>query len=227
MDIPQIIIAIDGYSATGKSSFANRSADRLGFLHLDSGALYRAVTLAAIENGLIDEAGNIDVEELGGVLENLEVTLRPRTFIGERDVEERIRQMDVSAVVSKVSSLAFVRTFVDGILREYGRKGGIVMDGRDIGSNVFPDAQLKIFMVASDEVRTRRRMEEYARSGKTVAFEEVLENLRERDYIDSHREISPLLKCEDALVLDNSEMSFEDQMEWLAAILRERFMIEI
>ncbi len=255
MTIREAIIAIDGYSSTGKSTFAKAIAARWGLLYLDSGALYRAVTLLAMEKGLTGRGGKVDVEGLRALIEsapnihfkrveggrqNAGLTIgggkaRPgeassesaggatHTFVGERDVEARIRSIGVSRHVSPVAAVDFVRAYVDGLLHGMAREGGVVMDGRDIGTTVFPDAQLKIFMTASPQVRAHRRMDEMLRKGESVSFGEVLENLRERDYIDSHREVSPLTQAPDAIVLDNSEMTPGQQMAWMEDLVSRRF----
>lgn len=230
MKIPDIIIAIDGYSSTGKSSFAKLLASRFSFLYLDSGALYRSVTLFAQENNYISSDSEIDEDGLKDALQGLDVhfeytALGNRTFIGSRCVEADIRTMKVSSQVSPVAALPFVRQFVDERLREAGRKGRVIMDGRDIGTTVFPDAQLKIFMTASDEVRAQRRFDELAAKGDNPVFEKVLENLRERDYIDSHRETSPLVRAADSFILDNSHMSIEEEVSWVLGLIQGRFGI--
>lgn len=231
MNTPKIIIAIDGYSSTGKSSFAKLIAARLGFVYLDSGALYRGVTLFAIENGLIDENNNIDLDALAKGLQALKLHFasvegKSCLFSGERNVEADIRTLAVSSKVSPISAVGFVRAYVDDILHECGKDRRLVMDGRDIGTTVFPDAELKIFMTADPEVRARRRADEMAAKGETVDIQDVLKNLLERDYIDSHREVSPLTQAPDAVVLDNSHMTFDQQMDWVLAILKERFGYE-
>lgn len=223
----KIIIAIDGYSSTGKSTFAKLIARKTGYLHLDSGAVYRAVTLFGIRGGWIDADNNIDTASLRTAMRQLRVSLRPDTYINEENVEGLIRQMDVSNAVSPVSALGFVREFVDRLLRRYGKKGGIVMDGRDIGTNVFPDAQLKIFMTADDKVRAQRRYDEMVAGGKEVSFEEVMKNIQDRDYKDTHREISPLRQAPDAIVLDNTDMTLEQEMEWFTNLMRTKFGIEL
>lgn len=225
-----IIIAIDGFSSTGKSSFAKKVAAAYGLLYLDSGALYRAVTLFAMENGYIRD-GILDISSMAPFLGDLNIHFenvgsRSETFIGGRNVEGEIRTMAVSSNVSPVSADRMVRNYVNGILHAYGNKGGVVMDGRDIGTTVFPDADMKIFMTADKTVRAQRRAMELEAKGEKTDVEEVLKNLQERDYIDSHREISPLAKAEDAIVLDNSNMTFDDQMQWLGSILKERFNME-
>ncbi len=228
MKVPNIIIAVDGYSSTGKSSFAKLIAKDFGFLYLDSGAMYRAVTLYAMENGLIDPDGKVDAAGLSAALDALDVHFEAtpegsRTFIGGRDVENEIRTLEVSSHVSPVSAVPQVRDYVDTRLRLFGKSGRIVMDGRDIGTTVFPDAQLKIFMTADVDVRARRRYDEMRAKGQDPDFESVKKNLLERDYIDSHRETSPLKMSPDAIVLDNSEMTFDDQMKWIRKVVQERF----
>ncbi len=220
MQVPDIIIAIDGYSSTGKSSFAKIIANEFSFLYLDSGALYRGVTLFAIENGFIAEDNTIDVPGLEKALENLDLHFgEGGTYIADRCIEKEIRSLAVAGKVSPIATVAQVRTYVDRKLREFGKKKRIVMDGRDIGTTVFPDAELKIFMTADPMVRAQRRAAEMP----GASIEEVLKNLQERDYIDSHREVSPLTQAEDAVVLDNSYMTMQDQLEWLKDLISERF----
>lgn len=227
-NIPDITIAVDGYSSTGKSSFAKLIASELSFLYLDSGALYRAVTLYAIENGMIDEDNNIDVPALDKALQTLDIHFKNtddgiRTYIGGRCVEKEIRTLRVSGKVSPISTVPEVRDYVNRKLREFGKNGRIVMDGRDIGTTVFPHAELKIFMTADPLVRARRRAAEMEAKGEKVSIGDVLENLKQRDYIDSHRAVSPLSKAADAVELDNSEMTLADQMEWVKNLIHERF----
>lgn len=228
MHIPDIKIAVDGYSSTGKSSFARLIAKEFSFLYLDSGALYRAVTLFAIRNGMTGEGGSVDAGALSASLPEIRITFRndrdgSHTFLGDECVDEAIRTIEVSSYVSPVAVIPEVREFVDRILRDYGKAGRVVMDGRDIGTTVFPDAELKIFMVADANVRAMRRLKEMQASGSEADFDTVLENLKTRDYIDSHRETSPLRQAEDAIVLDNTDMTLEDQMVWLRDIVRSRF----
>ena len=228
MHIPDIKIAVDGYSSTGKSSFARLIAKEFSFLYLDSGALYRAVTLFAIRNGLTGEGGSVDAGALSASLPEIRITFRndrdgSHTFLGDECVDEAIRTIEVSSYVSPVAVIPEVREFVDRILRDYGKAGRVVMDGRDIGTTVFPDADLKIFMVADVNVRAMRRLKEMKASGSDADFDTVLENLKTRDYIDSHRETSPLRQAGDAIVLDNTNMTLEDQMVWLRDIVRSRF----
>lgn len=228
MHIPDIIIAIDGYSSTGKSSFAKLIAKEFSFLYLDSGALYRAITLYAMEHDMVLADGSIDTRSLVAALPDIDIHFEyapegSRTFIGDRCVEKEIRTIEVSSHVSPVAVIPAVRDFVDDILVGYGKNKRIVMDGRDIGTAVFPHADLKIFMTANDNVRAERRLKEMRASGQNPDFNEVLENLKSRDYIDSHREKSPLRQAEDAVVLDNSDMTLEDQMVWVKNLVKEKF----
>lgn len=228
MHIPDIIIAIDGYSSTGKSSFAKLIAKEFSFLYLDSGALYRAITLYAMEHDMVLADGSIDTRSLVAALPDIDIHFEyapegSRTFIGDRCVEKEIRTIEVSSHVSPVAVIPEVRDFVDDILVGYGKNKRIVMDGRDIGTAVFPHADLKIFMTANDNVRAERRLKEMRASGQNPDFNEILENLKSRDYIDSHREKSPLRQAEDAVVLDNSDMTLEDQMVWVKNLVKEKF----
>lgn len=226
LNLPDIIIAVDGYSSTGKSSFAKLVAKEFGFVYLDSGALYRAVTLFAQESQLISRM-NIINPALEKEIQDLPLRFSPdnRTFIGERCVEKEIRSMEVSSQVSPISALQYVRDFVDRKLHEYGAHGRVVMDGRDIGTTVFPNAEIKIFMTASDEVRARRRYDELVSKGEFPVFEEVVKNIRERDYIDSHRKASPLQRAADAYELDNSDMTISEELAWLKGLLQGKFNI--
>ena len=224
MQIPDIIIAIDGYSATGKSSVAKLVAKRLSMSYLDSGAMYRAVTLFALENGMIDADGKIDEPSLRKALETLEVNFRcdgqGGTYIGDRCVEDKIRTLEVSSHVSPVSAIPFVREYVDNRLHVLGSKKRVVMDGRDIGTTVFPEAEVKIFKTASDEIRALRRFKELQAKGLNPIMEDVMKNLLERDYIDSHREVSPLARAEDAYVLDDTDMTLEEEVVWIEGLVR-------
>ena len=204
--VPDIIIAVDGYSSTGKSSFAKELARTFGFLYLDSGALYRGVTLFAQEKDLISE-DNLISDELEQALEGLDLHFGEGGFlyISQRCIESEIRGMKVSSQVSPISALSYVRAYVDERLHLLSSGGRVVMDGRDIGTTVFPHAELKIFMTARDEVRAKRRFDEMLAKGGNPVYEEVLANLKERDYIDSHRSVSPLRQADDAFVLDNSD----------------------
>ena len=224
-EIPAITIAIDGYSSTGKSSFAKRIARELDFHYLDSGALYRAVTLYALDKGYISPEGNIDTASLERDLQSLDVHFdeQGRTRIAGRCVEQEIRTLRVSGKVSPISAIPQVRDYVNRLLRLCGKNGRIVMDGRDIGTTVFPNAELKIFMTADPMVRASRRAAEMQAKGEKADIDEVLANLKERDYIDSHREVSPLTQAPDAVVLDNSSMTMDDQMEWVLDLIEKRF----
>jgi len=226
MKIPDIIIAVDGYSSTGKSSFAKLLAKEFSFVYLDSGALYRAVTLFAQENGLIS-SDNIISPDLKAALPGLALSFNSegKTCIGDRCVETEIRSMEVSSQVSPISAEAYVREFVDGMLHKFGAKGRIVMDGRDIGTAVFPEAQLKLFMTASIEVRARRRFDELEAKGEKPVLEAVIKNLQERDYMDSHRETHPLCKADDAFILDNSNMTFSEELAWVKGVIQGKFGI--
>ena len=224
MQQPQIIIAIDGYSSTGKSSFAKLIAERLGYIHLDSGALYRAVTLYGLRKGVI-AGGKIDRDALVALLPEIVMDQKPDTWLGNENVEGLIRQMEVSSYVSPVSAIPEVRRLVDDNLHRMARGGGVVMDGRDIGTTVFPNAELKIFMTADDMVRAMRRYRETTDPGTT--FIDVLNNLRDRDRRDSTREVSPLRKADDAIVLDNTCMTMEDEMAWLIELLNSKYGFEL
>lgn len=226
MNIPDIIIAVDGYSSTGKSTFAKLVAEKYSFLYLDSGALYRGVTLYALEHGLIDQDGKIDEEGLKAALPSLDLDFRPEgTFIGDRCVEKEIRTLEVSSHVSPVSAIPFVRNFVDDRLHAFGLRKRVIMDGRDIGTTVFPDAEIKIFMTATPEVRAQRRFDEMKAKGQDPVFDEVMKNLLERDYIDSHREVSPLSRAEDAYVMDNSDMTLHEETVWFQGLCQGKFGI--
>ena len=226
LNLPDIIIAVDGFSATGKSTFAKLIAKEFGFLYLDSGALYRGVTLFAQEQGLIEGTDRIDTERLYPMLGDLDLHFRADgLYMGERCIEKEIRSLKVSSSVSPIAVLARVREWVDGRLHEYGRRGRVIMDGRDIGTAVFPDAQLKIFMVADDNVRAGRRYDEMVAKGENPTMEDVLKNLRERDYIDSHRETNPLRQAPDAYVLDNSDMTLHEETVWFRGLVQGKFGI--
>ena len=229
--VPDIIIAVDGWSSTGKSTFAKFVAKRFGFLYLDSGAMYRGVTLLAMEKGLISPEG-IDEDGLRKELEagyDLHFE-RPddgatQLFSGSRNIEKEIRTMEVSSYVSPISAVAFVRSWVDEHLHAFSANGRVVMDGRDIGTTVFPDAELKIFMTASADVRAKRRYDELILKGTPATMEEVVANLKERDYIDSHRATSPLRRADDAFELDNSEMTLHEELVWIQGLIQGKFGI--
>ena len=224
MRIPDITIAIDGYSSTGKSTLAKLIATHFDFLYLDSGALYRGVTLFAQEQGLIAPDNTID-PALEAALEGLELHFEAGTvlYMGERNIEKQIRSMEVSSQVSPIAAVPYVRTWVDARLHAFSEAGRVVMDGRDIGTTVFPNAEIKIFMTARPEVRAQRRFDELVSKGENPVFEEVMKNLEERDYIDSHRETSPLRRAEDAFELNNSEMGLTEEIAWAEGLIRGKF----
>ena len=230
----RIIIAIDGYSSTGKGTFAVEIARRLGILYLDSGALYRTITLYALKNGEIEWNGTIDERRLQEdlLLGKVDISVASaadgsmRVFLGDEEVSGKIRELEVARNVSAIAALPFVRNFVDEQLHRLGTKG-CVMDGRDIGTAVFPNADLKIFMTADARIRAQRRVKQMEEAGQHPDFEAILKNVQERDYIDSHRAMNPLRKADDAIELDNSHMTVDEQMEWLDKILRERFNLSI
>lgn len=217
----KITIAIDGYSSCGKSTMAKDLARQIGYIYIDSGAMYRAVALYCIENGLCTEKG-IDTENLKQDISRINIQFKlnpetqlPQTYLNGKCVEKEIRTLAVSSKVSQVAALGFVREAMVRQQQLMGTEKGIVMDGRDIGTTVFPDAELKIFVTASAEIRAQRRFEELQAKGEKGSYEEILQNVKERDRIDTTREISPLRKAEDAIELDNSNMSIAEQKEWL------------
>ena len=222
----KIIIAIDGHSSCGKSTMAKALAKAIGYIYVDTGAMYRAVTLYAIRNGMFT-GETPDAALLENRMDDIHVSFRlnketnlPETLLNGECVEKEIRGMEVSNKVSPISALPFVRAAMTRQQQLMGEKKGIVMDGRDIGTTVFPNAELKIFVTASAEVRAERRFKELQAKGEKVDFEEVLRNVRERDYIDSHREVAPLRKADDAILLDNSRMTIDEQNAWLLKQVR-------
>lgn len=225
----QITIAIDGYSSCGKSTMAKDLAREIGYIYVDTGAMYRSVTLFAMRNNLFNEDGSIKADELKSRMNEINISFklnsetgRPDTYLNGELVEKEIRSMDVSARVSKIAALPFVREALVAQQQAMGKEKGIIMDGRDIGTVVFPDAELKIFVTASAEVRAQRRYDELKAKGMPADFDDILKNVKERDYIDSHRETSPLRKADDALELDNSHMTIEEQKAWLMARYQEK-----
>ncbi|UGU15631.1 (d)CMP kinase [Sinomicrobium kalidii] len=215
----KIIIAIDGYSSTGKSTIAKRLARELGYVYVDTGAMYRAVTLFAMEKGLLD-GEEPDRKNLIRKLDTISIRFVPNadlgyaeTYLNGTNVEEEIRSMEVSNRVSAIAAIPEVRHKLVEEQRKMGEEKGIVMDGRDIGTVVFPDAELKLFMTASPEIRASRRYKELLGKGKKVTYEAVLKNVIDRDYIDSHRKDSPLIKAPDAIELDNTDMGKDEQFE--------------
>ena len=227
MSIPDIIIAVDGYSSTGKSTFAKLVAAEFAFLYLDSGAMYRGVTLAGLEAGAIAN-GQIDEAALLPVMAPLDLHFRredgaTKLFLGDRCIEKEIRGWEVSQYVSPVSAIPQVRNWVDDKLHAFAAGGRVIMDGRDIGTTVFPNAELKIFMTADPLVRARRRFEELQLKGEKTTLEEVQANLKDRDDRDSHRPTSPLRQAADAYVLDNTHMTLHEEVVWMLGLLQGKF----
>jgi len=218
----KIIIAIDGHSSCGKSTMAKALAQQVGYIYVDSGAMYRAVTLFALRHQLFNADGSVQAEALQARMSDVKVHFKldpatnlPVTYLNEERVEDEIRTLEVSQHVSPIAALPFVREAMTAAQQAMGEEKGIVMDGRDIGMAVFPHAELKIFVTASAEVRAQRRFDELQAKGLPASYEDILKNVQERDYIDSHREVSPLRQAEDALVLDNSHLTREQQNQWL------------
>ncbi|HBS88983.1 MAG: cytidylate kinase [Bacteroidetes bacterium GWF2_38_335] len=213
----KLVIAVDGYSSCGKSTVARELAHKLGYIYIDSGAMYRAATLFCMENNLLGDEQKI-ISRLNEI--NIEFRLNPvngnaDTWLNEVNVENRIRKIDVSDNVSQVSRIKNVREKMVAIQRKLGEKKGIVMDGRDIGTVVFPDADLKIFMTASPEIRAQRRFDELVAKGDNISLDEIISNIKKRDQMDENRTESPLRKADDAVVLDNGNMTRNEQMEWI------------
>ena len=218
----KIIIAIDGHSSCGKSTMAKALAQQVGYIYVDSGAMYRAVTLFALRHHLFNADGSVKAEDLQARMSDVKVHFKldpatnlPVTYLNEERVEDEIRTLEVSQHVSPIAALPFVREAMTAAQQAMGEEKGIVMDGRDIGTAVFPHAELKIFVTASAEVRAQRRYDELQTKGLPASYDDILKNVQERDYIDSHREVSPLRQAEDALVLDNSQLTREAQNQWL------------
>ena len=218
----KIIIAIDGHSSCGKSTMAKALAQQVGYIYVDSGAMYRAVTLFALRHQLFNADGSVKAEDLQSRMSGVKVHFKldpatnlPVTYLNEERVEDEISTLEVSQHVSPIAALPFVREAMTAAQQAMGKEKGIVMDGRDIGTAVFPHAELKIFVTASAEVRAQRRFDELQAKGLPASYEDILKNVQERDYIDSHREVSPLRQAEDALVLDNSHLTREEQNQWL------------
>ena len=218
----KITIAIDGFSSCGKSTMAKDLAKEIGYIYVDTGAMYRSVTLFALRNNLFDADGNINIEELEKLMPEIKISFkfnpstgRPDTYLNGELVEKEIRTLEVSNHVSPIATIPFVRKALVAQQQQMGKEKGIVMDGRDIGTTVFPDAELKIYVTASPEVRAQRRYDELQAKGMPANYEDILKNVQERDYIDTHREVSPLKKAEDALELDNSHMTITELKQWL------------
>jgi cytidylate kinase len=224
----KITIAIDGHSSCGKSTMAKDLAREVGYVYVDTGAMYRSVTLFALRNGLFTN-DTIDEEELRRRMPEIQISFqfnpetgRPDTYLNGELVEKDIRTMEVSNKVSPIAALGFVREAMVAQQQQMGKDKGVVMDGRDIGTTVFPDAELKVFVTASAEVRAQRRYDELKAKGMDADFDDILKNVQERDYIDSHREVSPLRKADDAIELDNSHMTIPEQKQWLLDRFNER-----
>jgi len=222
----KLIIAVDGHSSCGKSSFAKLIAKYLSYLYLDSGAMYRTVSLYALRNKLINES-RINTVKLISNLGDIHISFKiingeNQTFLNDENIEKEIRGVEVSSVVSPISTIPEVRAHLVKLQQAMGKKKGIVMDGRDIGTTVFPDAEIKIYLKADTAVRARRRHDELKGKGIEASLEEIRKNILERDYLDSNREVSPLTQASDAVLLDNSSMTFEEQMEWFRELLIER-----
>lgn len=225
----KIIVAIDGHSSCGKSTMAKDLAREVGYIYVDTGAMYRAVTRFAMRNNLFDAEGNINTERLEQLLPEVKIsfkldpeTSRPMACLNGEVVEQEIRSLEVSQHVSPIAALPFVRAKLVEQQQAMGKEKGIVMDGRDIGTVVFPEAELKIFVTASAEIRAQRRYKELQAKGMPADFDDILKNVEERDYIDSHRATSPLRQADDALVLDNSHLTIEEQKKWLMEKFNEK-----
>lgn len=217
----KIVIAVDGFSSCGKSTMAKDLAKAIGYIYIDSGAMYRAVTLLALRRNLFRPDGQVDTEKLRTILPDIRITFtlnsegRPETCLNGENVEKEIRGLEVSSHVSRIAALDFVRSELVRQQQLMGQEKGIIMDGRDIGTCVFPNAELKIFVVASAEIRAQRRYDELTAKGEKVQYEDILNNVQERDRIDTTRAVSPLRKADDAIELDNSHLTPEEQKEWL------------
>lgn len=218
----KIVIAIDGFSSCGKSTMAKDLARRIGYVYVDTGAMYRSVTLFALNHHLFNEDGSVKADQLEKLMPEVNISFklntetgRPDTYLNGVCVENDIRGMEVSSHVSPIAAIPFVREALVAQQQRMGGDKGIVMDGRDIGTTVFPEAELKILVTASAEVRAQRRYDELKAKGAEANYDDILKNVQERDYIDTHREVSPLRKADDALELDNSHMTIEEQNAWL------------
>lgn len=229
MNNKKIVIAIDGFSSCGKSTMAKDLAKEIGYIYVDTGAMYRSVTLYAMQHGMFGDDNSIDTAALEKAMPQIKISFRlnaetgrPDTYLNGQIVEKDIRTMEVSSRVSPIAALPFVRKALVEQQQAMGKEKGIVMDGRDIGTVVFPDAELKVFVTASAEVRAQRRFNELKAKGMPADLQNILKNVQERDYIDSHREVSPLRKADDAVELDNSNMTIAEQKQWLRNIFEER-----
>ena len=225
----KITIAIDGHSSCGKSTMAKDLAREVGYVYVDTGAMYRSVTLYALRHDLFREDGSVKTDALEQQMADIRISFkfnpetgRPDTYLNNECVEKEIRSLEVSNHVSPVAAIPFVRTAMVAQQQQMGKDKGVVMDGRDIGTTVFPDAELKVFVTASAKVRAQRRYDELQAKGMPADFDDILKNVEDRDYLDSHREVSPLRKADDAILLDNSDMTIPEQKEWLLERFRER-----
>ncbi|MFC2370608.1 (d)CMP kinase [Segatella oris] len=225
----KITIAIDGFSSCGKSTMAKDLAKKLGYVYVDTGAMYRAVTLYAMRNGLFNADGSVKTADLERQMNKINITFklnktaeRPDTYLNNELVENDIRTLEVSNHVSQIAAVPFVREAMVAQQQRMGKDKGVVMDGRDIGTTVFPEAELKVFVTASAEVRAQRRYDELKEKGMPADFNDILKNVQERDYIDSHREVSPLRKAPDAIELDNSHMTIAEQSAWLMELVKQK-----
>lgn len=225
----KITIAIDGFSSCGKSTMAKDLAKQLGYIYVDTGAMYRAVTLFAMQHGLFNADGSVKTRDLQQQMSHINITFklnkltgRPDTYLNNELVESNIRTLEVSNHVSQIAAIPFVREAMVAQQQRLGKDKAVVMDGRDIGTVVFPEAELKVFVTASAEVRAQRRYDELKEKGMPADFNDILKNVEERDYIDSHREVSPLRKAPDAIELDNSHMTIAEQSDWLMKLVKER-----
>ena len=225
----KITIAIDGFSSCGKSTMAKDLAKKLGYVYVDTGAMYRAVTLYAMRNGLFNADGSVKTADLERQMNKINITFklnktaeRPDTYLNNELVENDIRTLEVSNHVSQIAAVPFVREAMVAQQQRMGKDKGVVMDGRDIGTTVFPEAELKVFVTASAEVRAQRRYDELKEKGMPADFNDILKNVQERDYIDSHREVSPLRKAPDAIELDNSHMTIAEQSAWLMELVEQK-----
>ena len=224
----KITIAIDGHSSCGKSTMAKDLAREVGYVYVDTGAMYRSVTLYALRHGLFSEDGSVNTDALEQQMADIRISFkfnpetgRPDTYLNGECVEKEIRSLEVSNHVSPIAAIPFVRTAMVAQQQQMGKDKGVVMDGRDIGTTVFPDAELKVFVTATAKVRAQRRYDELKAKGMPADFDDILKNVEERDYLDSHRDVSPLRKADDAILLDNSDMTIPEQKEWLLARFNE------
>ena len=225
----KITIAIDGFSSCGKSTMAKDLAKQLGYIYVDTGAMYRAVTLFAMQHGLFNADGSVKTRDLQQQMSHINITFklnkltgRPDTYLNNELVESNIRTLEVSNHVSQIAAIPFVREAMVAQQQRLGKDKAVVMDGRDIGTTVFPEAELKVFVTASAEVRAQRRYDELKEKDMPADFNDILKNVEERDYLDSHREVSPLRKAPDAIELDNSHMTIAEQSDWLMKLVKER-----